>query len=154
MVRLQKGFTLIEMMIVVAVIGILAAIVYPSYQHSIRNTKRVAAQSEMLEVAKRLQHYKIANFTYTKDVSGKVVPITLNDISTSSTLPFEGKPLYDLSLSGVGASTWVLTATPKSGTLMDGNGSLCLNHRGQKYWALGMGCSTTNLSETSNWDGK
>ncbi len=61
------GFTLIEIMIVVAVIGILAAIAYPSYNEYVRKTKRVAVESEMLDIAARLQRYKVINFTFLKN---------------------------------------------------------------------------------------
>ena len=58
MVKQNKGFTLIELMIVVAIIGILAAIAYPSYQEYVRRTKRTDAQADMMELANRLQRYK------------------------------------------------------------------------------------------------
>lgn len=51
----NTGFTLIELMIVVAVIGILAAIAYPSYQEQVRRSNRSEAQSELLETAQRLE---------------------------------------------------------------------------------------------------
>lgn len=60
--RLKNGFTLIELMIVVAIIGILAAIAYPSYQEYVKKTKRVEAQSELVDIASRLQRYKVTNF--------------------------------------------------------------------------------------------
>ena len=70
MVNENKGFTLIELMIVVAIIGILAAITYPSYQEYVRKTKRTEAQAELLDIAQKIQRYKIANFSYMKDVEG------------------------------------------------------------------------------------
>ena len=55
--RSNKGFNLIELMIVVAIIGILAAIAYPSYTNSMIKGSRGAAQAFMMEVAQRQQQY-------------------------------------------------------------------------------------------------
>ena len=53
----KQGFTLIELMIVVAIIAILAAIAYPSYQEYVQRTKRVEAQVELMEIANKLASY-------------------------------------------------------------------------------------------------
>jgi len=63
--RQAKGFTLIEMMIVVAIVGILAAIAYPSYVDQVRRGKRADAQTAILEVSQFLQRYYIAKSTFT-----------------------------------------------------------------------------------------
>lgn len=62
--RRQRGFTLIEMMIVVAVMGILAAVAYPSYIQFITKSNRRAAQSFMLEVSSRQQRYLLDARSY------------------------------------------------------------------------------------------
>lgn len=51
----SKGFTLIEMMIVVAIVGILAAIAWPSYQESVKRSNRAEAKTELMDIAQRLQ---------------------------------------------------------------------------------------------------
>ncbi|TVP55394.1 MAG: prepilin-type N-terminal cleavage/methylation domain-containing protein, partial [Halomonadaceae bacterium] len=60
----QQGFTLIELMIVVAIIGVIAAIAYPSYQRNIENTRRTAAQADMMELAQTLERRYTANYSY------------------------------------------------------------------------------------------
>jgi len=62
--NLQKGFTLIELMIVVAIVAILAAVVYPSYQDSITKAKRAEGRAALMQVMQQQERYYTQNNTY------------------------------------------------------------------------------------------
>lgn len=70
------GFTLIELMIVVALVAILAAVALPSYQEQIRRGNRAAAQSEMMDIANREQQFFLANRQYSNALC--VIPSEIN----------------------------------------------------------------------------
>ena len=153
MVKKMKGFTLIELMIVVVIIAVLASIAYPSYQESVRKTNRTDAQTEVMDIAHRLQRYKVANFSFIKADNSAV---TLTDVNHSGQVPTSGTPFYDLALSNVAAGTWTLTATPKVNSRQFGDGHFVINHRGERCWTRGsdkMGTACV-ASATSNWDGR
>lgn len=152
MVKTIKGFTLIELMIVVAIIAILAAIAYPSYQEYVRKTKRIESQAELIALAGQLQRYKVANFSFEKREGNQTAPITLADLGHNAVLPNSGDALYDVSLTDVTANAWTLTAMPKSNTAQIMDGTFRLNHRDQRCWDKGK--SSCVLSEISNWNGK
>lgn len=71
---MKKGFTLIEMMITVAIMAIIAAIAYPSYTQFILKNEASKVQTRMLELSQSLERYKSQNFSY------KGFPITSEDI--------------------------------------------------------------------------
>lgn len=146
----MKGFTLIEVMIVVAIIGILAAMTYPSYQESVRKSKRADMQSQLLDVAAKMQKYRIANFTFFKP--GTTTAIALSDIGVASTYPVSGQQLYDIELKNVTAGYWLLEAKPKVNTMQAPDGAIALNSRGERCWTKG--ASSCTPSATSNWDGR
>jgi type IV pilus assembly protein PilE len=65
----QRGFTLIELMITVAIIGILAAVAYPSYLSQVRKSARTSAKAQIMDLANREQQFLLANRSYTSDTT-------------------------------------------------------------------------------------
>jgi type IV pilus assembly protein PilE len=131
-----KGFTLIEMMIVVAIIGIIAAVAVPQYRQYIVKGNRAAAQTFMLDVASREQQYLL-------DARSYFAVATDADWTTYNVaVPTEVSKYYTVTVSAPvvagAAPTYTITAAPIAGKAQDGDGSLTLDDAGNKtpssYW--------------------
>lgn len=119
----QQGFTLIELMIVVAILGIIAAIAYPSYQRNIEQTRRTTAQSEMMELAQALERYYTTNYSY----AGASLRFEYSPRGTPATEAF-----YQFSLSGVSQNAYTISATPRNAQTNDRCGTLTLDQKGNR----------------------
>ena len=80
-----RGFTLIEMMIVVVVVGILAAIALPAYQEQVRKSRRATAEAHLMDVAARQQQFLLDNRRYATDLATLTVT-TPTDVSNFYTV--------------------------------------------------------------------
>ena len=119
----EGGFTLIELMIVVAIIGIISAIAYPSYQGYIERGIRADTMTEMQNIATEIETRKLAQGRYSNDL------IT----NLGGSYPQEGTALYTISFSpNPLTSQWTITAEPINGTRMKSDGKLTLNYQGLK----------------------
>ncbi len=107
---LAAGFTLIELMIVVAVVGILAAIAYPSYQCYVARSQRSSAIAVLMEGSQFMERYFTTNTQYAQDTAGS--PVTATFPASLLTSPREGAATHNIALSNVTATTYTLTATP------------------------------------------
>jgi type IV pilus assembly protein PilE len=103
----SKGFTLIELMIVVAIVGILAAIAYPNYTEYTKRSQRSAIASLLSEQTQALERYYSQRGQYS-DVTGS--PLTLSGGNTYYTIA----AVRD-------TQTYTLTATPVASTMMNGD---------------------------------
>ena len=132
----QQGVTLMELLIVVAIISILSAIAYPSYTRYVVNTKRTAATSTLLQIADRQQQFFMDNKRFAAnltDLGYTADPYVIADDGTT-TVAGDGEAVYSISLSNVAATTYTATAAPLHGQLARDTacGSLTLNQAGVK----------------------
>lgn len=131
----QAGITLMELMIVIAVIGILAAIAYPSYQDQMRKSRRTDAKVALTEVANRLENFYNSCNTYTTELTaarpGNCAGAGLGYRLTSP----EG--YYNLSiaaLSGNISTGYIITADPRTTGPQNGDGAFTLDSQGKRQY--------------------
>ena len=129
--RWSSGFTLVELMITVAVIGILAGIAYPSYQNYVIRAQRSLAQQLMLNIASREEQFLLDSRQYTDTLFGGI--FTTSPESWTCTAAACTNPRYSVSVVSDNAATppnFVITATAVG--LQVSDGVLTLNSLGQK----------------------
>ena len=127
----QRGVTLVELLTVVLIIGILAAIVIPSYQESVRKARRADGQAVMMELAQWMERFYTENGRYDQNRAGDAVTDVLPASLTAS--PKEsGVTYYNMTLTNLGQLTYTITAAPATAQIGDKCGNLTLTQSGVK----------------------
>ncbi|MDO8811616.1 MAG: type IV pilin protein [Gallionella sp.] len=142
----NQGFSLIELMIAVVIVGILAAIAVPSYQSHTIKASRAAAQTELLELASLQEKIYLNSNAYTPNLTG-----TYNGSAAANNTAATGglsRPSsstvgcgltadskYTLCLNITAPSqTYTITATPVAGRSQESDGNITISENGQRLW--------------------
>ncbi len=125
--NLQKGFSLIELMIAVVIVGILAAVAFPSYQNYVVKSNRAAAQAFMADAASREKQYLLDARSYVS------VANNAGFTALGMTVPADVSKHYDIAISAPAATppSFTITANPTS-SQQAGDGALTLTSEGAK----------------------
>jgi type IV pilus assembly protein PilE len=120
---LARGFSLIEVMVVVAIVGILAAVAYPSYTNYLIKGSRAAAQSHLMDLALAQQQYlnDTRGYASTIDELNVATPTSVSDFYTIGAPSVTGAP-----------PTFTLSAVPISTKRNKDDGTLTITHTGVK----------------------
>ena len=125
----QSGFTLIELMIVVVIVGILITVALPSFQSQAVRTNQAAAQSAMMDIANVQEQYFLATRSYLDKAALEATGYTLDpDVANNYT--------YTMTVAAGPPSTFLLTLVPSSSA--GGDATFTINSSGNKtpaeYW--------------------
>jgi len=123
--KVNRGFTLIELMIVIAIIGILASIAYPSYQDSVRKARRGDTQSNLVEMASFMER------SYT-EINTYIGP-------TFAAAGFSSD-YYTYSIPTQTTASYTLRAVPTGAQTTDACGTMTLSQTGQRSTTGTAGC--------------
>jgi type IV pilus assembly protein PilE len=134
-VKRSRGFTLLEVMIVCVIVGILAAIVLPSYQNQVRKANRSAAQQFIMDVATKEQQILLDSRNYIAIADGNFgnspSDATTPGVGISQPDTTSGKYTYAVAVDNTATPpTFTITATAVNGQAVDGN--LTVNQSGTK----------------------
>lgn len=136
----QQAFTLVELMVTVAIVGILASIALPSYQEHVKKSRRADAEGALMGLANAMERHFTESNSYCDaggtDGANSCGAAGTNDTGSPSIYhsqsPTSGSAAYSLTISAVTANTYALSATPTGAQANDKCGTLTLTNTGVK----------------------
>jgi type IV pilus assembly protein PilE len=127
----SRGFTLIELMITVAVIAILAAIAVPSYTQYIIRSSRQAAQSELTELSAVQEKIYLNSNAYSANIGTAYTGQSGGGLGVPNSASRDRKYTLSVTVSG---GAYTITATPVTTSTQKNDGNLTINSSGQRAW--------------------
>ncbi len=134
--RPNKGFSLIELVIAMAIIAILTSFAWPSYRNYIIRSSRQAAQAELLQLANLQEKIYLNSNSYTASVTNAYNGRNDGGLGKTAGRSDDGK--YNLAIAG-GGQAYVITATPVLNTTQDGDGNITISADGTRTHVLDNG---------------
>jgi type IV pilus assembly protein PilE len=156
--KFESGFTLVELMVAVAIVGILAAIAVPSYQESMRKSRRADAQGALMNFANGMERLYTENSTYCNgaqagnDDCGDGVEFDTGIPRDAVFTPIgETVNFYDFRIIAAAQNTYTLQAAPNPANAQVGDGVLQLDSTGARRWDRNNNGSVFDVGENT-WD--
>lgn len=130
---MARGFTLIEMMIVVVIVAVLAAIALPAYTQHVVRAARVQAQAELLELAGLQEKIFLNSNSYSPSVTAAYNGTSSGGLGRTSGQTNDGRYTLGLDITSP-AQTFVLTARPTAGGTQADDGDISISESGRRLW--------------------
>jgi type IV pilus assembly protein PilE len=133
--RRKKGFTLIELVVAVAIIGILTAIAFPSYRNYVIRSSRSAAQTELLQLANLQEKIYLNSNGYAVSITAAYNGRADGGLGKTTGLTSDGKYNLSITPNATPTQTYTITATPVAGSTQANDGAMSIASDGTRLHA-------------------
>lgn len=133
----QMGFTIVELVIVVAIIGILTTVAVPSYLGSVTRSSREGAQTELVQLAALQEKIYLNSNSYSSSVTATYTGQASGGLGLTAGLSKDKKYNYTCPAANCTANAFSLLATPVTGTGQANDGTLTIDSMGNRVWTKG-----------------